>query len=132
MVPDLPRSHTRGLGWRNTWASAQAGFPLAEEAEAREDTAVVGRPSLGWRLLGRFESLRAWGFVGVATLTFAIVYAVMYGWASPPAAPKAVPEIQVRPPARAAAPLVVPTSPLPGAAASVTRQKQQLLLPRGP
>ncbi len=43
-----------------------------------DTTAIVARPGMSSFVLARLESLHAWGFVAVATLTFSIVYAAMY------------------------------------------------------
>ena len=50
------------------------------ELDLSETTAITTRPGALSFLVDRLESLHAWGFVVVATLTFSIVYATMNQW----------------------------------------------------
>jgi hypothetical protein len=92
-------------------AASLPRLAVLQDGEERDDTAVVAWPSLVTRLLARFQSLHAWGFVAVATLTFAIVYAAMHHWSAPPAGPASDVSAQpaARPTSAAIVPLVVPT-----------------------
>ncbi|HEX2657692.1 MAG TPA: hypothetical protein VHU40_05450 [Polyangia bacterium] len=132
-TPALSRDDAAVGGMFTTWDRP----PVTKAAEASVVTAFdgatdvteIGAPARWRRLVRRLESLRAWGFVAVATLTFGVVYGAIHRWAPVTRPGVARAEGQPNDAPRAPVPLVVSALVAPPPAAPVVAEPEPASAP---